>query len=75
MKKYNGYYVLSNSDKKKIEMHARAIAKKAAYNGAVEVWFDAETGTINYMECIGLDYYKSDSSTMECIYRVSTQIR
>lgn len=75
MSNHNGHYVLSESDKKKIEAHARAIAKKAAYDGAIEAWFDFETGEIHYMECVGSDYYMSDSHTMERICRVSTPAR
>lgn len=75
MSNHDGHYVLSESDKKKIEAHARAIAKKAAYDGAIEAWFDFETGGIRYMECVGSDYYMSESSTMERICRVSTSAR
>lgn len=75
MSNHNGHYVLSESDKKKIEAHARAIAKKAAYDGAIEAWFDFETGEIRYLECVGSDYYVSDSSTMERICRVFTSAR
>ena len=75
MTNHNGRYVLSKSDKKKIEAHARAIARKAAYAGAVEAWFDFETGGIRYMECVGSDYYVSDSNSMEQICRVFTPAR
>ena len=71
----NGCYVLSKSDKKKIEAHARAIAKKAAYDGAIEAWFDSEIGEIRYMECVGSDYYVSDSNSMEQVCRVFTPVR
>lgn len=72
---HNGRYVLSESDKKKIEAHTRAIAKKAAYDGAIEAWFDFETGEVRYMECVGSDYYISDSHTMGRICRVYTTAR
>ena len=75
MRNRNGQYVLSESDKKKIEAHARAIAKKAAYNGAIEAWFDSETGEIRYMECVGSDYCVSNSNSMEQICRVFTPAR
>lgn len=68
----NGQYVLSATDEKKIAAHARAIARKAAYDGAVEAWFDSETGKIIYAECVGLDYYASDSATLRQICRVFT---
>ena len=72
---HNGRYTLSKSDKKKIEAHARAIAKKAAYDGAIEAWLDFETGEIHYMECVGSDYCVSDSNSMEQICRVFTPAR
>ena len=75
MTNHNGRYVLSESDKKKIEAHTRSIARKAAYDGAIEAWFDFETGEIRYMECVGFDYYMSDDHAMELIYRVSTPAR
>lgn len=75
MSNRNNCYVLSETDKKKIEAHARAIARKAAYDGAVEAWFDRETGEILYMECVGSDYYASESDAMECICRVCTPAR
>lgn len=75
MTNHDGRYVLSETDKKKIEAHARAIARKAAYDGAVEAWFDRETGEILYMECVGSDYYASESDAMEFIYSASTNIR
>ena len=75
MSNHDGHYVLSESDKKKIEAHARAIAKKAAYNGAIEAWFDSETGEIHYMECVGSDYCASNSNSMEQICRIFTPAR
>ncbi len=75
MTNHDGRYVLSESDKRKIEAHARSIAKKATYDGAVEAWFDSEIGVVHYMECVGSTYYESDKSTMEFIYSASTNIR
>lgn len=71
----NSHYVLSETDKKKIEAHARAIAKQAAYDGAVEAWLNTETGEVSYMECVGLDYCVSESDAMERICRVRTPAR
>lgn len=39
-------FTLSESERKEIESHARAIARKAAYNGAVEAWHDTATGEV-----------------------------
>lgn len=71
MKKVNGFFVLSATDKKKISERCRAIAKKAAYAGYVEAWFNAESGSVNYVELIGLDYIEA-SENMELIYSART---
>lgn len=69
------YFILSESDRKEIEANARAIARKAAYDGAVEAWHDAATGEVQYVECVGSDYIVSERNTMERVCRVPTPAR
>ena len=71
MKKKNGTFALSATDKKKISSRCRAIAKNAAYAGYVEAWFNAESGRVDYLELIGLDYVEA-SENMELIYSIRT---
>ena len=71
MKKVNGFFVLSTTNIKKISARCRAIAKKAAYTGYVEAWFNAESGRVDYVELIGLDYIEA-SENMELIYSART---
>ena len=55
MRKVNGVFVLSSTDKKNIEARCRAIARKAPYTGSVEAWLNTRTGSVSYMELIGND--------------------
>lgn len=55
MKKLDGKFVPSKTDIKMAKSHARAIARKAHYDGSVEVWFDTDNGEFHFHECIGLD--------------------
>lgn len=71
MKKVNGIFALSATDKKKISARCRAIAKNAAYAGYVEAWFNAESGRVDYVELIGSDYIEA-SEKMELIYSART---
>ena len=68
MKKVNERYVLSNTDRARIESHTRAIARQADYTGTVEAWFDCSTGTTHYHECVGSSYMVSQEDDMEHIY-------
>lgn len=68
-------FTLSESERNEIESHARAIARKAAYNGAVEAWHDTATGEVQYVECVGSDYIVSERNTMERVCRVPTPAR
>ena len=70
MKKVNGIFTLSATDKKKISARCRAIAKKAAYTGYVEAWFNAESGRVDYVEIVGLGYVEAPD--MELIYSART---
>lgn len=70
MKKANGVFTLSATDKKKIAAHCRAVARKAAYTGYVEAWLDNTEGKIHYVELIGLDFV--EASNMELIYSART---
>lgn len=70
MKKANGVFTLSATDKKKIAARCRAIAKNAVYSGYVEAWFNAESGRVDYVELIGLDYI--EPSDMKLIYSART---
>lgn len=56
MKKVNGKYILSATDKKRTQQHCNAIARKASYDGSVEAILNAATGAISYIENVGLDY-------------------
>lgn len=71
MRKVNGIFVLSSTDKKNIEARCRAIARKAPYTGSVEAWFNAESGRVDYVELIGLDYIEP-SENMKLIYSART---
>ena len=71
MKKVNGFFVLSTTDKKRIAAHCRAIAKKAVYAGYVEAWLNTESGRVDYVELIGLEYVVA-SENMELIYSART---
>lgn len=71
MKKVNGVFVLSSTDKKKISARCRAIAKSAAYAGYVEAWFNAASGRVDYVEIVGLGYVEA-SENMELIYSART---
>ena len=71
MKKVSGLFVLSTTEKKKIAAHCRAIAKKAAFTGHVEAWFNTESGRVDYVELVGLEYVEA-SENMELIYSART---
>ena len=67
MKKLNnGKYALSTTDKKRIAAHIRALARKAAYDGQIEAWFDTTTGSIHYRE-LGVNSYTVAGPEMELI--------
>lgn len=68
-------FTLSEAERKEIESHARAIARKAAYDGAVEAWHDTDTGDVQYLECVGSDYIMPGSKSMERVCRVPTPAR
>lgn len=67
----DGIYKLSNTDKKRIMAHARAIAadrtRNHQYDGYIEAWFDTDTGKVIYREVVGNGYTKADDG-MEFIY-------
>ena len=63
--------MLSTTDKKRIAAHCRAIAKKAVYAGYVEAWLNTESGRVDYVELVGLEYVEA-SENMELIYSVRT---
>lgn len=50
MKKIDGKYVLSATDIKRADAHARAIARSAVYDGHVECWFDWGLGEFRWYE-------------------------
>ena len=66
MKKINNKYALSATDKKHIAAHTRALARKAAYDGQIEAWFDTTTGSIHYRE-LGVNSYTVAGPEMELI--------
>lgn len=72
MKKAKGVFTLSATDKKRIAAHCRAVAKKAAYAGYVEAWFNTESGRVDYVEIVGLGYVEAPEN-MELIYSARTK--
>lgn len=68
MKRENNRFVLSKTEKGRIAAHARAMAKKATYNGYVEAWFDAVSGEITYRELTDYNSYIEAEKDMELIY-------
>ena len=68
MKRENNRFVLSKTEKGRIAAHARAVAKKATYNGYVEAWFDAVSGEITYRELTDYNSYIEAGKDMELIY-------
>lgn len=67
MQKINGTYHLSAADREEIEAHARKIARKAAYTGSVEAWFDSSTGNVQYCEIVGIGGMESSAPYMELV--------
>lgn len=61
MKKIANAYIASATDNKKAMAHARAMARKAPYDGTIECWFNPENGNYIYAECVGETYSESDS--------------
>lgn len=70
MKKINGIYQLSNTDIKKIEAHARALARDSAYAGSIEAWFNPTSGEIRWFELIGNDYIIDEGKEQICVCSV-----
>lgn len=68
MKRENNRFALSKTDKSRIAAHARAMAKKATYNGYVEAWFDSVSGEITYCELTDYNSYIEAGKDMELIY-------
>ena len=57
MKKINGKYTLSATDKKRISAHCRAIARQYHFSGHVTAYFDSELGEVFYREFVGQGGY------------------
>lgn len=68
MKKENGRFVLSKTDKEKVAAHTRAMARKAAYNGYVEARFNTENGNVRYYELADYNSYIEAGESMEFVY-------
>ena len=68
MKKENNRFTLSKTDKSRIAAHARAMAKKATYNGYVEAWFNSVSGKITYCELTDSNSYIEAGKDMKLIY-------
>lgn len=68
MKRENNRFVLSKTEKGRIAAHARAMAKKATYNGYVEAWFNSVSGEITYCELTDCSSYIEAGKDMELIY-------
>lgn len=56
MRKINGEFVASRTDKKRAQSRVNRLAREAAYNGTVEAWLNNATGTIHYIELAGLEF-------------------
>lgn len=54
-------YAASATDSKKAMAHTRAMARKAAYDGMIECWFNPENGQFIYTECVGESWTESNS--------------
>ena len=68
MKRENNRFVLSKTEKGRIAAHARAMAKKATYNGYVETWFNTARGEVRYCELTDYISYIEAGKDMELIY-------
>lgn len=68
MKKGNNRFVLSKTDKSRIAEHARAMAKKATYNGYVEAWLNTASGEVIYCELTDYNSYIEAGEDMKLIY-------
>lgn len=60
MRKVNGEYILSNTDKKRIAAHCRAMARSHRYNGFIKAYLDTRDGEIIYEEFVGDGWIESD---------------
>ena len=67
MKKINGKYILSATDKKRISAHCRAIARGERFFGHVTAYFDNEDGEVFYREFVGQGGYIA-GETIEHVY-------
>lgn len=67
MKKVNERYVLSNTDRSRIEAHTRAIARRKRYDGEIQAWFDCITGIVEYHELVGQSYLVAETDNWEQI--------
>jgi len=74
MKKINGKYVLSATDKKRTQQHCNGIARRAAYEGSVDAYLNTDTGDISYIENVGLAYTVA-SEPYEYICTAYTPVR
>ena len=68
MKRENYRFVHSKPEKGRIAAHARAMAKKATYNGYVETWFNTARGEVRYCELTDYNSYIEAGKDMELIY-------
>lgn len=68
MRKINGQFVASPSERVRALSHARKMAREAVYDGNIEVWFDPDNGRFLYAECVGESYCASD--TLQYVYSV-----
>lgn len=71
MKIVDGIFEPSPTDLRRAEAHARAIARKAQYDGEIKVWFDRSSGQFSYLECVGNSYTVSDDPDCRCVYTAS----
>lgn len=52
---------------------ARAIARKANYNGTIEVWYDNDRNEFRYLEIVGLGTMVCEDDSM--LYIGSVEVR
>ena len=53
--------------------HARAIARKANYNGTIEVWYSKDRNEFRYLEIVGLGTMVCEDDSM--LYIGSVEVR
>lgn len=61
MKKINGKFVPSATEKSRAMAHARALSRQKTYDGSIDVYFDVCSGKFHFYEIVGLGYVPTES--------------